>query len=54
MDVNGEIKFLWKFKKKKKFEGGGGRGRGVGAQGWGVQSGVVVGEVGVARFGVGR
>ena len=37
--------------KKKKIEGGGGRGRG-GVRG-GVRSGVGVGEVGVARFGVG-
>ena len=38
MDVNGEVKFLWKFKKKKKIRGGGGVGGG------GVRSGVGVGE----------
>ena len=47
MDVNGEVKFLWKLKKKKLREVGLGRGRG------GVRSGFGVGEVGVARFGVG-
>ena len=41
VDVNGEVKFLLKF--KKKIEGGGGRGR-VGRGG--VRSGVGVGEVG--------
>ena len=41
VDVNGEVKFLWEF--KKKIWGGGGQGRvGVG----GVRSGVGVGEVG--------
>ena len=49
MDVNGEVVFV-KIQKKK-FEGGGlGRGGGVGG---GVRSGIGVGEVGVARFGVG-
>ena len=43
MDVNGEVKFLLKF--KKKILRGGGRGR-VGWVGGGVRSGVGVGEVG--------
>ena len=43
MDVNGEVKFLLKF--KKKIEGGGGGGRGRVGRG-GVRSGVGVGEVG--------
>ena len=33
MDVNGEVKFLLKFKKKKNFEGGGGGRVGVGGGG---------------------
>ena len=43
-------KVFVKIQKKKNFEGGGGRGGGGG--GGGVRSGIGVGEVGVARFGV--
>ena len=48
MDVNGEVKFLRKFKKKEIFEGRVGVGRGSGGpiRGWG-------GGGGVAWFGVG-
>ena len=45
VDVNGEVKFFVKIKKKKKKLRGGGVG--------GVRSGIGVGELGVARFGVG-
>ena len=54
MDVNREVSFC-ENSKKKKFEGGGewvGDGGGGGGGG-GVRSGVGVGEVGEARFGVG-
>ena len=44
MDVNGEVKFLWKVKKKNFFFWGGGSGRGGP-----IRSGVGL----VARFGVG-
>ena len=44
------IEAFVKIQKKKKFEGGGGW---VGVEGGRVRSGVGVGEVGVARFGVG-
>ena len=47
MDVNGEVKFFCE-NSKKKIGGGGGRDRGGGGP-----IGVGVGEVGVARFGVG-
>ena len=61
VDGNGELKpFLceWsskvfvKIQKKEFFEGGAGSGWGAGGGG-GVRSGIGVGEVGIARFGVG-
>ena len=50
VDVNGEVKFLWKFKKKNFFLGGGGWVGVGGGRGGGVRSGVGVGEVRGSKY----